>query len=90
MRISVKVRDLKVGQIAFLPCFGGLRKAQITRMSAPHLANDGLTYVIVDYNFLSVIPAEASCIMNVDNEYPIYVRPVRARHPGKSLSPPQR
>lgn len=78
MRISVKVRDLRKGDLAFLPYWGRLLKARITKVSEPRPSVvDGSRYfVFLEYDTLSEPPPRTTnlCIAQAENEYEVYRR----------------
>jgi len=71
MRAKVLSRDLKVGMVAYLPYFNGIRKAKITGVF------DHGDCVRVDYWVFSAPETPHSCVMKSDSEYEIWVEDCR-------------
>ncbi len=75
MRTKTHARDLKVGNLAFLPYWGKLMKAKIIAVSAVIQTKAG-ERVTVHYEVLSEpLPRPGNiCIMDVNSVYEVYTR----------------
>lgn len=78
MRVKTKARDLKVGDLAFLPYYGKLLKAKITGVSAviPINGSSGRERINVMYEVLSEGDPRMgnACCMDVSSVYEVYTR----------------
>lgn len=74
MRVKVKAKDLREGQIAFLPYFGKPRKAKIIAVGVLTL-KDGKKGVRVDYEIDGM--SNECWMSDVERQYEVYRRPAR-------------
>lgn len=78
MRIKLEAKHFQVGMIAFLPYWGKLRKAKITKFDGPYPTLDG-NKCSVTYRPVTGLgkDAEFMCIMSENSVYEVWSRKLR-------------